>query len=214
MIDGGRGREVEEEAAARSARAWVRDGGLGLGDQALDAGQGGVLADGVDLHPYRGVGRHGAGDHRVAVGASTGRDSPVIIDSSKSALPSTIMPSAGIRAPDRTSTMSPTARSATATVSVPSSVDPLGLVRQQRRQGVERAPGRAERPHLDPVSQQHDDQQGASSHQKSRSPHPIVVANEDTYATVMAMEISSIIPGCRLRTSVTPPTRNGFPPHR
>ena len=39
--------------------------GLGVGDQPLDAGQGGVVADGVDAHPDRRVGRHGAGDDAV-----------------------------------------------------------------------------------------------------------------------------------------------------
>ena len=41
----------------------------------------------------------------------TGLDSPVIIDSSSSAPPSTIVPSAGTRAPGRTSTTSPTCSS-------------------------------------------------------------------------------------------------------
>ena len=55
-------------------------------DQALDAGQRGVVADRVDPDPQRGVGRHGAGHHPVARPSSaTGRDSPVIIDSSSSA---------------------------------------------------------------------------------------------------------------------------------
>ncbi len=40
---------------------------------------------------------------------ATGRDSPVIIDSSSSAVPSTISPSTGTRPPERTSTVSPTA---------------------------------------------------------------------------------------------------------
>ncbi len=52
----------------------------------------------------------------------------------------------------------------------------------------------------------------ASSHQKSRSNAPNVVASEAAYATVIAIEISSIMPGARSRTSRTPPTRNGQPP--
>ena len=40
--------------------------GLGVGDEPLDPGQGGVVADGVDTHPDRPVGRHRAGDHAVA----------------------------------------------------------------------------------------------------------------------------------------------------
>ena len=41
-----------------------RGGVLRLGDQALDAGQGGVVADGGDLDPQAGVGGDGAGDDR------------------------------------------------------------------------------------------------------------------------------------------------------
>ena len=54
----------------------------------------------------------------------------------------------------------------------------------------------------------------ASSHQKSRSklPIPSVVIQEATKATVIAIEISSIIPGWRLRSSVKPPLRKGKPP--
>ncbi|SKT81421.1 Uncharacterised protein [Mycobacteroides abscessus subsp. abscessus] len=33
-------------------------------------------------------------------------------------------------------------------------------------------------------------------------------------ATVIAKPISSIIPGVRLRISLTAPTRNGLPPHK
>ncbi len=46
---------------------------------------------------------------------ATGRDSPVIMDSSTSASPSTIAPSAGTREPERTRTRSPTVSSATGT---------------------------------------------------------------------------------------------------
>jgi hypothetical protein len=54
----------------------------------------------------------------------------------------------------------------------------------------------------------------ASSHQKSRSnpPMPRLVIQDAANATVMAMAISSIIPGCRVFSSWTPPFRNGWPP--
>ena len=48
---------------------------------------------------------------------ATGRDSPVTMDSSSSAAPSTISPSAGTRAPDRTNTTSPARSSSRRTVS-------------------------------------------------------------------------------------------------
>ena len=40
---------------------------LGVGHQTLDAGQRGVVADGVDTDPDRRVGRHRAGDDPIAV---------------------------------------------------------------------------------------------------------------------------------------------------
>jgi len=56
----------------------------------------------------------------------------------------------------------------------------------------------------------------ASSHQKSRSkpPTPSVVTQDATNATVMAMAISSIMPGRRALSSVSAPRRNGAPPWR
>jgi len=54
----------------------------------------------------------------------------------------------------------------------------------------------------------------ASSHQKSRSKRPSAVAALATKATPIAREISSIMPGWRLRASETPPSRNGRPPYR
>ena len=99
---------------------------------------------------------------RSPTSLATGLDSPVIIDSSSSAEPSTISPSAGTRAPERTSTTSPGRRSSIATDStVAVGPDPLGLVGQQRGQRGEGVLGLAEGPHLLPVAQQHDrDQRG------------------------------------------------------
>ena len=51
-----------------------------------------------------------------------------------------------------------------------------------------------------------------SSHQKSRPNQPSDVAIEATYATVIAIAISSIMPGARARASDMPPVRNGCPP--
>ena len=94
---------------------------------------------------------------RSPTSLATGFDSPVIIDSSSSADPSTISPSAGTRAPERTSTTSPTRRSSSAMVSTcPSGADPLGLIGQQRGERGEGVLGLAERLHLLPVAEQHD----------------------------------------------------------
>jgi hypothetical protein len=53
-----------------------------------------------------------------------------------------------------------------------------------------------------------------SSHQNSRSKAPKTVATLAPKATRMAREISSIMPGWRLRSSARPPSRNGRPPYR
>jgi hypothetical protein len=52
----------------------------------------------------------------------------------------------------------------------------------------------------------------ASSHQKSRSKSPKVVARDAMKATVTAIEISSIIPGARSRISLIAPATKGCPP--
>ncbi len=52
----------------------------------------------------------------------------------------------------------------------------------------------------------------ASSHQNSRSNQPRAVAIEAAKATVIAIPMSSIIPGVRWRISCTAPRRNGLPP--
>ena len=93
---------------------------------------------------------------RSPVPLATGLDSPVIIDSSSSASPSTISPSAGTRPPARTSTTSPTCSSSTAHRADVVAVDDLGVVGQQLGERGERAPGLADRLHLLPVTEQHD----------------------------------------------------------
>ena len=54
----------------------------------------------------------------------------------------------------------------------------------------------------------------ASSHQKSSPNSPRLVASEATYATVIAIAISSIMPGARSRISLRAPVRKGHPPYR
>ena len=53
----------------------------------------------------------------------------------------------------------------------------------------------------------------ASSHQNSRSNQPALVDIDATQATVIAIDINSIMPGWRSRSSATAPARNGWPPH-
>ena len=71
-----------------------------------------------------------------------------------------MMPSAGTRPPERTSTTSPGAQLGQRhRLDRAVGVDPLGLVGQQRGQRVERARRLAERAHLQPVAEQHDHDQ-------------------------------------------------------
>ena len=87
----------------------------------------------------------------------TGRDSPVIIDSSTSAAPSTTSPSAGTRrARADEHDVADRKRRRAATVSMPLVRDPLGAVRQQLGEGGERAARLGDRAHLEPVAEQHD----------------------------------------------------------
>ena len=154
----GPGRDVEQQRReAIGEHLGPTPAGLGVGDEALDAGERGVLPHRVDLDAHRRVGRHGPGDHPSPTVLATGRDSPVIIDSSSSASPSMIRPSAGTRAPDRTNTRSPAARASIGTSSIaPSAVDPLGLVRQECSERGERTVRLTDRLHLLPVPEQHD----------------------------------------------------------
>ena len=145
---------------------------------------------------------------------STGFDSPVIIASSNSAVPSRMVPSAGTRAPARTSTTSPTANSVVGTVMVSPSTT-FSASSGSRAASASKAEEAAPRARISiqwPSSMM--TTSSASSHQKSsiRSPMPRVVTQEATKATVMAIAISSIIPGWRARNSVSPPFRKGMPP--
>ena len=68
---GGDQREPEQPAGGTVGEALCAGGGvLRLGDQSLDAGERGVVADRGDLHPQPGVGRDGPGDDRVAGAAA------------------------------------------------------------------------------------------------------------------------------------------------
>ena len=145
----------------------------------------------------------------------TGRDSPVIIDSSTSAEPDATSPSAGTRPPGRTTTRSPTRRSVGATVvTVPSSATrSASSGRSAASESSADAVCASER-----ISSQWPSSmmttRSASSHQTSSScaSRPRLAPSEDTNATVMASEMSVIIPGLRLRSSLTAPVRNGRPP--
>ena len=145
----------------------------------------------------------------------TVRDSPVIIDSSMLAEPDVTRPSAGTRPPGRTTTTSPTASSDGATVSVPSpTTRSASSGSRAASESSAEVVWASER-----ISSQWPSSmmttRRASSHQKSSwwSRRPSVAPHEATNATVMAMPMSSIMPGLRALTSSIAPVRNGQPPH-
>jgi hypothetical protein len=142
----------------------------------------------------------------------TGRDPPVIIDSSMSAAPSTTSPSAGTRPPGRTSTKSPGSSADTGTVSTAPS-------RTRSASSGSSSASACNAPRAWPtarISSQWPSSMitisAASSHQNSRSSSPSTVAELATKATEIASAISVIIPGWRARSSDTAPARNGRPP--
>ena len=144
---------------------------LGLGDEPLDAGQRGVVADG--LRPGC-AGRNRSPPSRPRrsrpAAFGTGRDSPVSIDSSTSDAPSTTMPSAGTRPPERTSTRSPAAERCDRNgLDLPSPATQLGLVGQQLGQLRERALRLTDGLHLHPVTEQHDHDEAWRAPTRSQS---------------------------------------------
>jgi hypothetical protein len=145
----------------------------------------------------------------------TGRDSPVTIDSSMSAAPSTMTPSAGTPPPGRTITTSSTRSSDGATVSLP-----LAVTRSASSGSSAASESSADVVCAsDRISIQWPSSMitisSASSHQKSRlcGSMPTLAPQDETNATVIARPISSIIPGARERISLIAPVRNGRPPH-
>ena len=144
----------------------------------------------------------------------TARDSPVTIDSSIDALPSTMRPSAGTEAPGRTMTTSPTTRSSGATVTTrsPSTFSASSSSSAARESSAEDVCASERISTQWPSSMM--TTRSASSHQNdsssSRTPRP--APQDETNATVIARAMSSIMPGLRERTSLTAPDRNGLPP--
>ena len=146
----------------------------------------------------------------------TGRDSPVIIDSSMLAEPSTTTPSAGTDPPGRISVMSPATMSAAGMVVMVS----LRMTSASSGSSAAREPRAFEVCAMERISIQCPSNMmttsSASSHQKSRScaSSPSDAPQEAPNATVIAMAMSSIMPGERSLISCQPPVRNGRPPQR
>ena len=143
-------------------------------------------------------------------------DSPVTIDSSMLALPSTIVPSAGTDAPGRTITTSPTSRSAGVTFTTSSpSIFSASSGRSAASESRAEVVWARERISIQCPSSMMTTS-SASSHQKfsPRSSKFRLAPQEEMKATVIASAISSIMPGLRERISETAPVKNGRPPQK
>ena len=142
----------------------------------------------------------------------TVRDSPVIIDSSTSALPSMTMPSAGTRVPGRTSTMSPTCNSEIGTVSTSAPLT-RSAVSGSRAASALSAPRAWE---IARISSQWPRIiiviRDASSHQTSISKRPNVAASDVPKATVIARLMRVIMPGLWSASSLHAPRMKTRPP--
>ena len=156
------GRHVEERGGgAVGERLGARARALCLGDEALDAGQRGVLAHPVDADAQRRVGRHRAGDHAIAL---TARDRPRLAGDHRLVHVRRPVDDLAVgRNPGARPDQDDIARSQRRDRHrldrpVP---DALGLVGQQLGERLQRPARLADRPHLQPVPEQHDhDQRG------------------------------------------------------
>src|SRR5213593_4269458 len=146
--------------AARSASAWARERELWAWATRR------MMPASAVLSPIRVISTRSEPDPFTVpaitvapTGFGTGRDSPVIIDSFTSLEPSRTTPSAGMPAPGRTSTRSPS-ESGNRDHLRAIADDPYGRVRQQLRELSERALRLGDRAHLDPVAEDHDRDEG------------------------------------------------------
>jgi hypothetical protein len=143
----------------------------------------------------------------------TGRDSPVIMDSFRSLEPRWTTPSTGTLAPGRTSTTSPLPSSDTGTSSSPPSVTRVAVSGSSLASAWS-APWAS---WIDRISIQWPSSMMvtsvASSHQSaSASMRPSSTTQEKTNATVMASEMSVIMPGSLARSSPIAPWMKTHPP--
>jgi hypothetical protein len=138
-----------------------RPGRLGLLDQPADPGQGGLLPHRVDPDPDGGVGDHGAGHHPTA--RAPGHRAGLAGDHRLVKLGAAVGDHAVGRDTAARADQHQVAHDQVADRRRPGPLggDQVGLVGQQRGQGVQGPGGLAEGTHLQPVAEQHDhDQQG------------------------------------------------------
>ena len=160
--EAGPDRNVDENCReAVGERLGAGAGGLGLLDQALDAGQRGVGADRLHPDADRGAGDDGAGDDLVARSLRNwprlaGDHRLIELRLALADLPVGRYSGAGPHQDHIARVQGGEGNDLHAVRG-----DPLRLVRQERRQGVERPSGLADGPHLLPVAEEHDvDEEG------------------------------------------------------
>ena len=185
---------------------------LCLGHEPLDPGEGGVLPDRLHLDADRRVGGNGSGDHVVADALGhwlrlTGHHRLVHLRVARGDDPVGRDPGPG---PDQNEVTDGERGDRDGFGHIVD--DPLRLVGQELCQGGEGTTGLTDRSHLHPVAEEHDRDQG------SQLPPEVEIEPAERgrqrcqKATVIAMAMSNIIPGCRSRTSWTAPRRKGDPP--
>ena len=212
----GAGGDVEEQRRrAVGERLRARPRRLRLGHEPLDAGERVSSPTALDAHADRRVGRDRPGDDPVAARAS--RDRPRLagdhrlVELGRAVDDLAVGRDAAAR-PHQHDVAAPRARPARR--SRPCRRRRPARPRRaaaRRARPARPAPGRS--PHLLPVAEQHDhDERGELPPEveveAARARSPALATN----ATVIAIAISSIIPGWRSRSSPTAPVRNGQPP--
>ena len=155
---GGAEREPEQPRGGRVGEPLrARRRALRRLDEAADARERGVVADRRDLDADSRIGRHGSGDDRVARlaldGAGLARDHR-LVERGRALDDAAVGGHAGARAHDDAVAEAQVARRDGLGARVG---DALGLVGEERGERVEGARGLGERAHLDPVAEEHDD---------------------------------------------------------
>ena len=174
--DGSGDRDVEQQGGeAVGERLGPAVAGLGVGDEALDAGQRGVVADCFDAHPHRRVGRHRAGDDAVARALGhrpglAGDHRLVELGLAVDDRPVGRHPTAGADQHD----VAEPAASAIDTERTSSPSTTSASSGSSSAKAAERATGLADRLHLLPVAEQHD------RHQRRQLPPELEVEPVET----------------------------------
>ena len=156
-IAGAGGHVEQQRRGAVGQRLRARARRLRFGDEPLDAGERGVVADRLDAHADGGVGRDRPGDDAVA---DVLRHRPRLAGDHRLVELGLAVDDHAVgghaRARAHEHDVARAQRRERHRLDAPSSVDALGLVGQQLGERGERALGLADGLHLEPVAEQHD----------------------------------------------------------